>query len=263
MRALRTAALSAAAVATLALVAGPAWGESTVVTVSAGAESGVSAGVTLSSGDTVTITASGTARTVDWQPPTDPDGRWPDGGSASCVGIAEVCLAQTAASALVGKVGNGEWTLIGKGPTELTGLGPLWLAYNDAIGYFGDNSGSYLATLNVTRAADDCSKSVIGRPLAADGSSAFKLGSTIPLKFACSNGSLTPALSVQRASGGTSAVLDKHSGKNAKAGSEFRYDPTAGQYIHNLSTKGLTEGRYVLRVTLGHGAALEARITLR
>ena len=61
-------------------------GTTTTVEVPAGAESGVPTGITLASGDSVSITATGIARTNPGHPTTDPDGMWPGGGSARASG---------------------------------------------------------------------------------------------------------------------------------------------------------------------------------
>src|SRR4051812_6279687 len=52
------------------------------------------------------------------------------------------------AFALVGRIGTtGPWTLVGTGPTAITGNGELYLAMNDEIGQFGDNNGTMQATV--------------------------------------------------------------------------------------------------------------------
>jgi hypothetical protein len=43
----------------------------------------------------------------------------------------------------------------------------------------------------------------------------------------------------------------------------FRYDPTAGQYIYNLSTAGFTAGTYVLRATLNDGSTHDVYVSVR
>ncbi len=201
---------------------------------------------------------------MSWQPTTNPDGLWPDGGSASCVGIAETCLAQTTASALLGKVGDGAWTLVGSGPTVLSGVGSVRLAYNDAIGFFGDNIGSYTATMAVTRAVPPCSSAQVRQPINADGTSAFKLGSTVPVKFLCGHANLNAKLAVVKVSSTLLSGTTLESEVVAPADSTFRYDSSSGQYVYNLSTKGLTTGTYRLKVTLdGSDTSIQAQLALR
>lgn len=43
----------------------------------------------------------------------------------------------------------------------------------------------------------------------------------------------------------------------------FRYDPTAGQYIYNLSTVGYTVGTYLLRAHLNDGTDHDVYISVR
>ena len=242
----------------------PAQAATLTVVVPAAAETGVASGVDLNAGDTVAITATGTAQTVDWQPPTNPDGLWPDGGSASCIGIAETCLAQTTASALIAKVGNGPWTFVGSGPVTLSGVGAVRLAYNDAIGFFGDNLGSYTAQLDVTRAAPPCASVTVRQPINANGTSVFKAGSTVPVKFGCSVGTLTPTLALTRLTSTTlGTTLEAEVAATATNGSAFRYDASEAQYIYNLSTKGMATGTYRLNILSGGGTISTVQISLR
>ncbi len=240
-------------------------GATTTVEVPAGAETGVPTGITLASGDSVSITATGVAQTNPGHPTTDPDGLWPGGGSASCIGIPETCLAQTTASALVGRVGDGDWTLVGSGPTTLTGVGAVWLAYNDAIGFFGDNSGAYTAVLDVTRAGAACASSTVRPPIRADGSSVFRAGHVIPVRFLCTDRGLRPTMTRQLVSA-TGDPLGPEVAVKAWWGSTFRYHSFRGrfgQYIYLMPTRGLSAGTYKLRIDLGNGAVIPAQITLR
>jgi hypothetical protein len=237
----------------------------TTVEVPAGAETGVPTGITLASGDSVTITATGTAQTNPNHPTTDPDGVWPSGGSASCIGIPETCLAQTTASALVGRVGNGDWTLVGSGPTTLTGVGTVWLAYNDAIGFFGDNSGGYTAVLEVTRAGAACADSAVRPPIRTDGSSVFRAGHVIPVRFLCAERGLRPTMTRQLVSA-TGDPLGPEVAVKAWWGSTFRHHSWRGrygQYVYLMPTRGLAAGTYRLGIDLGNGAVIPAQISLR
>jgi len=49
----------------------------------------------------------------------------------------------------------------------------------------------------------------------------------------------------------------------ATAGNLFRYDATAGQYIFNWNTKGLSAGTYQLRIDLGDGVNRVVNVSLR
>jgi hypothetical protein len=130
----------------------------------------------------------------------------------------------------------------------------------DAAGNIGTE------TFTVTVSA---SWSNVLQPINADGSSIFKLGSTVPVKFQLTGASagitnLTARLYLQRVgAGSTGTVLEAISTSNATTGNLFRYDSTAGQYIFNLGTKTLSAGTYQLRIDLGDGAPRTVNITLR
>ena len=101
------------------------------------------------------------------------------------------------------------------------------------------------------------------QPINLDGSSVFKLGSTVPVKFRLVGGSA----GVTNATGFTLWVakvsnnvvgseVEAVTSTPASTGNLFRYDPTSGQYIYNMGTKGAswTAGTWQLRVDLGDGA---------
>lgn len=105
-------------------------------------------------------------------------------------------------------------------------------------------------------------------PINADGSSVFKLGSTIPVKFALTGPSagiatLTAKLSYTRVGDASSTVNEPVSTGAGDSGNTFRYDPTSGQYIFNWSTKGLSAGTYQLQINLGDGLTHTVNIDLR
>ena len=99
------------------------------------------------------------------------------------------------------------------------------------------------------------------QPVNADGSSTFKAGSTVPLKFKLieESAEITTAratLKVTKLSDAISGdVLENPVGVTPTTGSAFRYDAESDQYIHNWSTKGLESGTYRLTIDLGDGTA--------
>jgi hypothetical protein len=107
------------------------------------------------------------------------------------------------------------------------------------------------------------------QPVNADGSSIFKLGSTVPVKFALTGASagisnLSARLYLQRTgAGATGSVLEAISTSNATTGNLFRYDSTSNQYVFNLATKTLSAGAYQLRIDLGDGVLRTVNISLR
>jgi hypothetical protein len=106
------------------------------------------------------------------------------------------------------------------------------------------------------------------QPINQDGSSVFKLGSTIAVKF-----QLTGVSSgVQNATAKFSYVKISNKVVNGAmkssttaaptTGDLFRYDGTS-QYIYNWGTKGLTAGTYQLRINLGDGSSRTVNISLK
>ena len=126
------------------------------------------------------------------------------------------------------------------------------------------NTGTESFTVTVTAAWSN-----VLQPVNADGSSIFKLGSTVPVKFQLTGASagikdLSARLYLQRVgAGATGTVLEAISTSNATTGNLFRYDATAGQYIFNLDTKTLSAGTYQLRIDLGDGVSRTVNISLR
>jgi hypothetical protein len=118
-----------------------------------------------------------------------------------------------------------------------------------------DNTGT--ASFAVTVAVPQQPWSGYLQPINADGSSIFKLGSTVPVKFTLPSGgasAVTATLSLAKVSSGIDgSYLEATSTAQASTGNTFRYDAAAGQYIFNLSTKGLTSGTWRLRANLGDG----------
>jgi len=130
----------------------------------------------------------------------------------------------------------------------------------DAAGNIGTES----FTVTVTVAWSN-----VLQPINVDGSSVFKLGSTVPVKFQLSGASagisnLVARLYIQRIGpGAAGADIEAISTSNATTGNLFRYDATSGQYIFNLGTKTLSTGTYKLRIDLGDGALRTVIITLK
>jgi len=107
------------------------------------------------------------------------------------------------------------------------------------------------------------------QPINTDGSSVFKLGSTVPVKFRLTGGSagianLPARLYLAKVTDGvTGTETEGASTAAADSGNQFRYDPAGRQYIFNLATKPLSEGSWILRVDLGDGQLHTVKISLR
>ena len=105
--------------------------------------------------------------------------------------------------------------------------------------------------------------------LSAGGADSYRLGSSIPVTFAMTGAAAgvtdaTARLYLARIEGGTpGAEFEATASGASNSGNLFRYDPTSGQYVYNLSTSGLTAGVYRLRVDLGDGVERAVLITLR
>jgi legume-like lectin family protein/K319-like protein/MBG domain-containing protein len=107
-------------------------------------------------------------------------------------------------------------------------------------------------------------------PINQDGSSIFKLGSTIPVKFrlvgpSAAFAGLPARIFLAKLSDGIMGTWEAASStSNGDSGNTFRFDAVAGQYIFNLSTRGLTTGTYQLRIDLDDGnQAHTVQISLR
>jgi hypothetical protein len=127
-----------------------------------------------------------------------------------------------------------------------------------------DNKAEKTFTVTVTLPWSD-----VLQPINRDGSSVFKLGSTVPVKFQLGGASaqitdLPARLSFRHMSGATpDAVSEAVSTSSATSGNLFRWDATARQYIFNLNTKGMSKGTYELRIDLGDGLNHTVNIGLR
>lgn len=108
------------------------------------------------------------------------------------------------------------------------------------------------------------------QPFNADGTSVFKAGSTIPVKFTLKDYSGT-YVSTANATLSYAKLINNGFGIDVKAISTsaaatrnaFRYDSTSNQYIFNVSTKGFTAGTYILTVTLDDGKSYPVLINIK
>lgn len=107
------------------------------------------------------------------------------------------------------------------------------------------------------------------QPVNPDGSSIFKLGSTIPLKFTLTDSASAPVNdAVARvylanvSSNVDGTYLEAVSTSAADTGNQFRQG-TPGSYIFNLSSKGLSSGTWSVKATLDDGSEYKTLISLR
>jgi hypothetical protein len=108
-----------------------------------------------------------------------------------------------------------------------------------------------------------CAFDGVLQPINNDGSSIFKAGSTVPVKFRLkdANGEFITNAAVHiysaKISNGISGTfMEATSSGNASSGNIFRYDSAGNQYIFNLSTKGWATGTYQLTIKFDNGDTL-------
>src|SRR5205085_2650915 len=141
---------------------------------------------------------------------------------------------------------------VGAGKT-VTGTG-FSLTGGDATNYnLASSTLTTSANISYAPATATCVGSpghTILQPINTDGSSVFKQGSTVPAKFrVCdANGSsigtpgVVKAFDQVQVSNGTVTVVNEVI-PSTTPDSSFRWDPTAQQWIFNMSTKGLTANK--------------------
>ncbi|WP_079506043.1 PxKF domain-containing protein [Mesobacillus jeotgali] len=108
------------------------------------------------------------------------------------------------------------------------------------------------------------------QPINSNGSSIFKAGSTVPVKFQLTDfsgayvSSANASISIAKVNESVQGtVTESIVTSTANTGNEFRYDPAANQYIYNLSTKGLSTGTYLITVKLDDKTAYTVKMSLK
>ncbi|HWQ03696.1 MAG TPA: PxKF domain-containing protein [Candidatus Nitrosotenuis sp.] len=109
-------------------------------------------------------------------------------------------------------------------------------------------------------------------PIRNDGTSIFRSGRTIPVKFQLtaedgsyvSNASATLAVfRVTDAFLGTTEEVTPDAAGESNSSNIFRYDSSSNQYIYDLKTTGYPAGTYILRVALNDGTTHEVQVSIR
>jgi hypothetical protein len=104
------------------------------------------------------------------------------------------------------------------------------------------------------------------KPIAGDGSSRFRLGRAIPVRFGVTDAAgdpvptADPSLSIAKVVNG---VVGSYGPAKSANGKGVRYRPRNGTYAFVLKTRGLSAGTWSLRVTLADGTTHDVRIALR
>ncbi|MBI5038500.1 MAG: PxKF domain-containing protein [Nitrospirae bacterium] len=155
-----------------------------------------------------------------------------------------------------GPISNGNVVTLNK-----LGINTFTLSASDRAG----NTSSQTTTFNVVY-----NFSGVLQPINPDGSSIFKLGSTVPVKFQLkdANGvyvstAVAKIYLAKVTDGITGTELEVTSTSSADTGNTFRYDSSGNQYIFNLGTKSLSAGTWRIRIDLGDGTLNTALISLK
>jgi hypothetical protein len=159
-------------------------------------------------------------------------------------------------------------------PSNPSGVGAY--SYSATATDRADNAQSELRNYSVVYGA---AFSGVLQPVNADGTSKFKLGQTVPVKFklTCNGAPISGAVARLRVSQGDNqpdpGVYETASTSAATEGNLFRYDATAGQYIFNLATKPgfknpdgtavtFAIGSWTLFINLGDGTSRSVNIQI-
>lgn len=106
------------------------------------------------------------------------------------------------------------------------------------------------------------------QPVNADGSSVFRQGRVVPVKFSLAGASAgiidaAAHLSYVRIGDPDGIVNEADTPGQGDRGNQFRYDPETGQYVFNLSTAAMMPGRYRLIIELHDEVTRSVEVTLR
>jgi hypothetical protein len=156
-------------------------------------------------------------------------------------------------------------TVFGPGPHVLTVNAAGTPDYNPATANV-----TLLVLYSTANCLGDAGHSIL-QPINADGSSVFKQGSTAPAKFrvcdafghSIGTAGVVNSFSIIQVIHGTASNVDE-AATSTTPDTGFRWDPTAQQWIFNISTKPLSAGStYVYRVVLNDSSNLDFRFGLK
>jgi hypothetical protein len=154
--------------------------------------------------------------------------------------------------------------------TASLGSKTFTVSSTDAIGTSGTKSANYSVLYSTGQCLGDAGHQIL-QPINQDGTSVWKQGRTIPVKFrVCdANGAsigtagVITSFTLSQIISGTIANVDETVDATI-ADSGFRFDPTAQQWVFNLSTNGQSAGfTYVYQINLNDGTAITFRYGLR
>ncbi len=170
-----------------------------------------------------------------------------------------------------------DWSAIDSlsGLTSATGTLPNGAAIDTSI--VGTKTFTVVAMDNADNTATQTSSYTIAYnflgilpPIREDGSSVFKLGGTIPVKFRIADASGNYAstavanITYQKITDEILGTVEEPvSISEANEGNTFRYDNINNYYIFNLGTTGMDIGTYQLNINLDDGTIKTVRISLK
>jgi hypothetical protein len=187
-----------------------------------------------------------------------------DGDTVSTDSITVVGTASDAVSGLAGVTVNGLAATLGANDA-FSRVIALECGPNDITATATDNAGrqSSTDTITVNRTCGSSGDwSAVRQPINANGTSTFKAGKgVIPVKFqwldedgnVVKDASIAPQdaeLILTRTGGAGTAgpVTENLTTGSANTGWVFRYDEADGNYVYNLSAKGLSAGTYTVEI---------------
>jgi hypothetical protein len=110
------------------------------------------------------------------------------------------------------------------------------------------------------------------QPINSGGTSTFKQGSTVPIKFrvcdfngsSIGNKGAVSGFNISKIVSGTVTNEVNEAVLSTNSDSSFRWDPTSQQWIFNLSTKNLSSGKtYFYKINLNDGSTIEFSFGLK
>jgi hypothetical protein len=156
--------------------------------------------------------------------------------------------------------------------TSAVGAKPFAIEATDAVGNPASLVQSYRVRYGLvgTSCLGEPGHAVL-QPVDADGSSVFKAGSTLPVKFrvcdakgtSIGTAGVVGSFKLVKTDSGTGSAVNEMP-VSATPDASFRWDPSARQWIYNLSTRNLVAGTtYGYSIELDDGSAIPFQFGLR
>jgi uncharacterized repeat protein (TIGR01451 family) len=154
--------------------------------------------------------------------------------------------------------------------TDTPGAHSFTVSASDEVG----NSAARTVTYSVTYAAscDGRPSRAVAEPINADGTSVFKQGRTVPIKFRVCDASgvaiaapgVVTAFALLRTTTGTVVSVVNEEPQSTTPDTSFRWDSVDRQWVFNLRTTNLAAQKtYTYRIALNDGTTIEFTFGLR